>query len=298
MSKRTTQKQIEANRRNAQKSTGPKTPQGVAQSKMNALKHGILSREVLVHGRNINESSREFTALHQRFTQSLNPVGPLEEMLVDQIVTAHWRLRRALAAEAGEIALSVDSGQWQRQTVSLRQKAMLWALEDDPTFAMRNSYVGNRFMENQLKAVRDSVEADGELTESAIQSVILFGKPYSLTKDLDELRLRLQQNPDGLDPQAFRAKQKEQALAHLDRKLGRISFQKSECEEREKTEEGSRQAGAVLQSMEVLEKIQRYETKLERQLFRAMAQLERLQRMRQGESVPAPLSLDVAGRND
>ena len=52
----------------------------------------------------------------------------------------------------------------------------------------------------------------------------------------------------------------------------------------------------MLPSMEVLEKILRYETKLERQLFRAMAQLERLQRMRRGESVPAPLTVEVSER--
>ena len=52
----------------------------------------------------------------------------------------------------------------------------------------------------------------------------------------------------------------------------------------------------MLPSMEVLERILRYERKLERQLFRAMAQLERLQRMRQGEAVPAPLSVEVSER--
>lgn len=45
-----------------------------------------------------------------------------------------------------------------------------------------------------------------------------------------------------------------------------------------------------------LEKIQRYETKLERQMFRAMNQLERLQRLRQGEAIPAPLTMEVAER--
>ncbi len=48
--------------------------------------------------------------------------------------------------------------------------------------------------------------------------------------------------------------------------------------------------------MEVLEKILRYETKLERQMYRVMAQLERLQRMRRGEAVPAPLSVEVSER--
>jgi hypothetical protein len=52
----------------------------------------------------------------------------------------------------------------------------------------------------------------------------------------------------------------------------------------------------MLPSAETLEKIQRYETKLVRQLFRAMNQLERLQQMRHGEAIPAPLTMEVSGR--
>lgn len=50
----------------------------------------------------------------------------------------------------------------------------------------------------------------------------------------------------------------------------------------------------ALPSVEVLDKILRYETKLERQQFRAMAQLERLQRMRKGEAVPPPMAVAVS----
>ena len=59
---------------------------------------------------------------------------------------------------------------------------------------------------------------------------------------------------------------------------------------------GVRQAAAVLPSREVLDKILRYETNLERQIYRAMAQLERVQRMRRGEAIPAPLSVEVSDR--
>jgi hypothetical protein len=107
--------QLAANRRNAQKSTGPKTVNGKAVAKMNALKHGILSKASLVRGRCIVEDEAEFATLHERLCRDLQPVGLLEEMLVDQMVTAHWRLRRALKAEAGEIALNVDKGQWDRK---------------------------------------------------------------------------------------------------------------------------------------------------------------------------------------
>lgn len=58
----------------------------------------------------------------------------------------------------------------------------------------------------------------------------------------------------------------------------------------------TRQAAAVLPAAETLEKILRYETALERQLFRAMNQLERLQRRRQGEHIPAPVTMEIATR--
>ncbi|MGB7748771.1 MAG: hypothetical protein WBN75_15965 [Verrucomicrobiia bacterium] len=108
-------------------------------------------------------------------------------------------------------------------------------------------------MESQLKAVRASVEKEGELTEAAIQSVKFHGKPYSLTEDLEKLRSELQQNPEGLEAPALRATQKERVLTYLDRKLGFIAWEKSECEEHETKEEEARQAAAVLPSPEVLD---------------------------------------------
>jgi len=291
-----TPKKLAANRRNAQRSTGPKTPAGRAVSKLNALKHGILSTQVLVRGRNIKESRRELDRLHERFRVELNPVGPVEEMLVDQIVTAHWRLRRALTAESGEIALSVDGGEWERKGSHNKFTVMLWELEDDPTLAMRNSAFGNLFMRRQLRAVRESVEAAGELTEAAVQSVIFRGKPYRLTRELEDLRLKSQQNPDGLPAMEVRAKQKEQVLAYLNREISAISWKETQCEEREELEEQARQAAAVLPAEATLDKILRYETALERQLYRAMNQPERLQRRRQGEAVPPPLALDVSAK--
>jgi hypothetical protein len=121
-------------------------------------------------------------------------------------------------------------------------------------------------------------------------------KPNSLTSDLESLRLRLQQNPAGLDAVALRERNKQEALAHLDQKLRSRAWRKADCVEHEAGEEEARQAAAVLPSLPVLDKIMRYETKLERQLYRALAQLERIQRMRRGELVPAPLTVEVSER--
>jgi hypothetical protein len=289
-------KQLAANRCNAQKSTGPKTPEGRAVSKMNALKHGILSKEVLVRGLNIKESSRELSALHDWFWQELNPAGPMEEMLVDQIVTTHWRLRRALTAESGEIALSVDGGQWNRSRPNLKLKVMRWELSGDPVHAVQDSVLGNSVLKRWLGEVRAQVEKDGELTEAAVQKFQYHDKQNRLSLALENLRLRLSQNANGADEATRRGENKKQALAFIDRELADLRWLQNRCAKREAADEEARQAAAALPSMEVLEKILRYETKLERQMYRAVSQLERLRRMRQGEAIPPPMTMEVSER--
>ena len=92
----TSDKQIEANRRNAHKSTGPRTQEGKARVGSNAVKHGLLSQDVLVPGED-REALRE---LSEQLREELEPVGELEDILVDRIVAAHWRLRRLGRVEA------------------------------------------------------------------------------------------------------------------------------------------------------------------------------------------------------
>ncbi|HZM06556.1 MAG TPA: hypothetical protein VFC44_26440 [Candidatus Saccharimonadales bacterium] len=295
MNKTTSPEQLDANRRNAQKSTGPKTPEGRAVSKMNALKHGIFSKEVLVRGLNIKENSRDLEGLYERFWQQYSPVGPVEEMLVDQIITAHWRLRRALRAESGEIALSVDQGKWQRSRPQIQLRRALWESSGDQISSMEESGLGIVLLQGWLRDIRKSVENEGELTEAATR-LPCFGKTNSLSLELEELRLKQERNPDGLEPMALRERNKNQVLAFLDKELSLLMMRKTDCETREDAEEEARQAAAVLPAPEVLDKILRYETTLQRQLYRALAQLERLQRMRQGEAVPAPMMMEVSER--
>lgn len=87
---------LEANRRNAAKSTGPKTPEGKAVSKMNALRHGLLSETVLLN----DENEDRLEAFREGVLQQLKPVGELEELLADRIIATAWRLRRAAQIEA------------------------------------------------------------------------------------------------------------------------------------------------------------------------------------------------------
>ena len=83
--------QVRANRLNAQKSTGPRTPEGKAVVAQNAVKHGLLAQQVVIRG----EDPGEFELFRDRMVQDLDPVGSLEGLLAERVAHLGWRLRRA-----------------------------------------------------------------------------------------------------------------------------------------------------------------------------------------------------------
>src|SRR5205823_2702307 len=87
-------KQLTANRANAKKSTGPRTTQGKAASRLNALKFGITSQSLLLP----NESVDDFDALAAEYADRFHPQSPEQRFLVKSLVTADWftdRLNRS-----------------------------------------------------------------------------------------------------------------------------------------------------------------------------------------------------------
>ncbi|MHC4863511.1 MAG: hypothetical protein ACYTEX_05490, partial [Planctomycetota bacterium] len=81
-----------ANRQNAQKSTGPRTPQGKAVASQNALKHGILAQKPTL----ACESPDQFDQYRDQVLQELKPDTPIESTLAHRIVFLSWRLLRIL----------------------------------------------------------------------------------------------------------------------------------------------------------------------------------------------------------
>ena len=83
--------QIEANRRNAQKSTGPKTAQGRAVVSLNGLRHGLRAETAVLPF----EDPAEFAKLKQELEAEFRPQGIREQLVFDDLVLAAWRLERA-----------------------------------------------------------------------------------------------------------------------------------------------------------------------------------------------------------
>ena len=92
----TTARQAEANRKNAQHSTGPKTPLGRAAVRLNGLKHGLRAETIVVPG----EDPAEFEALLEAYRAERQPASPTDEFLVRQLAMADWRLLRLHRVEA------------------------------------------------------------------------------------------------------------------------------------------------------------------------------------------------------
>jgi hypothetical protein len=88
--------QITANRANAQHSTGPKTPAGSDASKLNAIRHGLTSKHVVIKG----EDPAAYDALRAELIAEYDPQSESEAMLVEHFVQNWWRLNRARRIEA------------------------------------------------------------------------------------------------------------------------------------------------------------------------------------------------------
>ncbi len=226
------ERKIEANRRNALHSTGPRTPHGKRNVARNAIKHGLLAREVVITAGDGEENLEEFHTLLERLLDEYQPVGVLEETLVQRVATCSWRLARVLRAENGEIR--------KRLSEVKRERA------------------------EKLKSIHEllrKLRASRERNEQGKHSA--FEKPNGESAGADSGSA-----VTVIDPQPELSKQPEQKNIGLDEeKLLSLS----------------------LPPEDATDKILRYEAHLDRQFYRAIDQLERLQRRRKGESVPPPL---------
>ncbi len=285
----TSQKQIEANHQNAQKSTGPKTEEGKAIAKFNAIKHGILSEAVLITKGGGQERKEIYLAFHNGLRDYFKPDGVMEEVLVEQIVVTLWRKRRVLRFELGCLRKQLDDcrktteesdedeaeyashipktvcqqlaaakkrlAHHQQEKQYLQEGYDILSEEEVGNWADTYFKVAERknFEAEEPKQVRDWLKGQG-LTEDQIRQELSQAEEAAIEEAQTEIR--------ALEPQAALELERAALLASL-------------------PEHGWQ-----------LDKIIRYEASLDRQLYKAINQLERLQRRRKGEDLPAPVVLD------
>jgi hypothetical protein len=308
--KRVSQRRIEANRRNAQLSTGPQTARGKKTISRNALKHGLLAREVVITGGDGEESQREFDALVARLQNQYRPSGAIEEMLVERIATCWWRLARVHRAETGEIRRELDCARL-NSYVSASNKAsvdlfMVNLLNPEarthssvPLFdsnsrlqerlemlaktqsELKKDFVGATFQLSVLKQVKRELTEFGRLSDETKELLFdtlafcdsrLILLCNSLTAEGNKTEGRPKPNGDRGDSKKY------PAICLLNREIERLELFCQYAPVRAEYERAADVQIRSLPSAEKADKLLRYETHLERQLYRAMEELERLQR--------------------
>jgi len=209
-----TSSQINANRKNGKSSRGPISEKGKETSSRNSLKHGILSRDIVLP----DEDQAVFEQFHLRLLSDLKPVGELESVLAERIVGLCWRLRRVDAIEAAIL-------QWQ----SLMARAIRAGEQE--------------YQEEHPHHLED------------LQPCMSPG--LRKWRKARATRFRLLSEQDAVVPRSG------------------IAFLRDSHHE------------------EALAKLSRYETSIERSLYKALHELERLQAGRQGKDVQLPLAVDI-----
>jgi hypothetical protein len=103
-SKGTSQKKIEANRKNSERSTGPKTETGKLRSRMNAMKHGIFVCELKVS----DKEKPEFDLVQRPLLAQLKPASILQQVAFERVVCSAWRCKLAIRLETKRWTVYLD----------------------------------------------------------------------------------------------------------------------------------------------------------------------------------------------
>jgi hypothetical protein len=156
-----------ANRNNAQASTGPRTPEGKAAVRLNAVAHSMTSKTtVLPH-----ESQEEYNTLLQSFVNAYQPASDHEHLLVERVAQAHWRVQRCYGVERAFLENRIAAAQEESPDI-------------DPDAAMARMFIDKaeasrmRLMMRYLgaaerafhKAVADLAKAQAERRKAAAEA--------------------------------------------------------------------------------------------------------------------------------
>jgi hypothetical protein len=174
------EKQLEANRRNAQKSTGPKTAEGKSNSSRNNLRHGLTGQISLLP----TEDRDAHDAYCNDLIDGFNPATLIERQLAHSIAEDFWRLNRAVAIETNIFALG---HQHERRELQLALADARTFLAQANQFSLLTIYEQriNRNIQRNMKLLRElqaerKAQHDQALEEAKLlaQLNLMNGIPY------------------------------------------------------------------------------------------------------------------------
>ena len=248
--KKMTAKALAANRNNSKSSTGPRTQRGKDFARFNAVKYGLFAKEVVIPLCDGDRGVREFQSLVDDLCEELHPVGTLESWLVWVIAESMWRLRRGPLAEHGAARMAAL---WDR---------CLLPPEDSYAQHLGRSLSFLDQCVKILNAARDEIQRTGTLSPKTCASVVPLVEDQRQTQ-VNTVETEKTPNPVIGDEFAQRLEGKKSAFeaeAHkIQTELVRMI--------------PDRLAAFALPPAEEMDRILRYESRIQKQLDWALDRL-------------------------
>ena len=267
---------------------GPATDAGKAVVSRNAVTHGITSPQVPIHG---VEDPAAWAAFRQSVLDDREPVGAVEEALVERIAELFWRLRRVAPYEAELVAVSrdhVEADYARRQAFGPRPQSVEAAEEwlaaakealhalagaGDPV-AFVSAPAASDFIDcltgGDLQMEQESVpgfsEGIREVGDDGWNGSLMRGAVRSIAQAYE------------MDPQALHEKMLDNLAALVERRAREV--------EETLLEQDRMRRERLLPPAQTLVDVSKYEAHLNRQLYQAVHELEALQARRRGQPIP------------
>jgi len=273
----TSTKQNKANAQNAQLSTGPVTPEGKVVAARNAVKHGIFAKDLVITVGDGREDELEYHKLLAALIRDLAPVGQMEMLLVEKIAVNYWRLRRLIRHETGEIRERLDD--FRESALSSYYSSSYYSeqrQQPNLEYYNYNDEISDTEHQEQLYKVADMRSSGFNLAEekAALEYVLYYRLDREETEFSDSDYQKAKKYIGKLSPQLKGKLRKgileeaEQVLAEMDEvRTWKIKFDRL-------------QKSNSLPIERELNKIIKYESSLERSIFRNLGALKSLQENR------------------
>jgi hypothetical protein len=281
------------------RSTGPRTKEGKARSKHNAIKHAIFSRVIVLPG----ESRAEYNALLNDLTEDRHPEGRLEEILVEKLAAIIWRQRRLFIAEGAEIRKGTEFCEFDKAAQDHEEAER--AIQSESLTETQNPQVLDHCLQ-LLGELRDGIDSEFD-KETNLE---ILKKLYGCKSQLRETLIPVYQlvcdhwtqlstgaiSEEEMEHQGRPTRQdcKENMLFLIDREIRFLKQRRKQCQSLE-----SARTKLEIQRLNVpassgLDRLVRYEGHLGKEFDRTFSQLERVQRLRRGQPVTPRLDITVS----
>jgi hypothetical protein len=303
-----TENKLEANRRNALKSTGPKSASGKAASSRNAIRHGALSAApILPKVENLEDWEKHRDGIFRSFS----PIDYLEELLTHRLATLSWRLLRvvryesevaAAAAATAELDLKDHAESCSRKTSDpaevrstvAKTSTIIDVLMELPRMAeveKLNKHVAVAILlalwEELPEGTPGRISVPGVPDDDAQLNTFDQWTAGLLRKAVDVYAAAARMSSEGLIRKTIASAREDDDKAREE--IPELVQALKQWKLRLQRERRSR----MLLGPDVLGTVSRYETGLERSFFRTLHELQRLQAARSGAVVPPPAAIDV-----